>query len=329
MTERMTKPRAFAPDDPRVTIVELPEPIVASDEALPVIVPAPPRRRRFGALFLSAISGLAFLALGISVERFIVDLFAREPVLGWVALALAILAAIGALGFILREVSALWRLGNIAKLQARAADILQTDDAAEGRAVRDALLSLYEKRPDTARGRRALDATRGAVIDGRDMLTILERDLMTPLDAEARLLVVQAAKRVSVVTAISPRALIDVAFVIGQALRLIRRIAEVYGAGTGWFGFWRIARSVIAHLAVTGGIAIGDTLVQQLVGQGLAAKLSARLGEGVINGLMTARVGLAAIEVCRPLPFVANTPPNLSDLAGNLFKSAPAKDVAD
>lgn len=318
------KPRAFATDDPRVTIVETPL-VPIESEIAPVIVPPPPKARRFGTLFLSAISGLAFLALGISVERFIVDLFAREPVLGWVALVLAILAAIGALGFIVRELSALWRLGTMAQLQNRARDVLETDSAKEARALRDALLSLYAKRPDTAQGRRALTATQGAVIDGRDMLTLLERDLMAPLDAEARLLVTQAAKRVSVVTAISPRALIDVAFVIGQSLRLIRRIAEVYGAGTGWLGFWRIARSVIAHLAVTGGIALGDTLVQQLVGQGLAAKLSARLGEGVINGLMTARVGIAAIEVCRPVPFLTQAPPSLSDLAGNLFTSAPAK----
>ena len=323
----MSEPRAYATDDPRVTIIDLPQPMI-DDAQVPVVIPPPPKKRRYGALFLAAISGLAFLALGISVERFIVDLFAREAALGWVALALAVLAAIGAIGFVGREIAAVWRLGSIAKLQAQATAILETDDAAEGRAVRDALLSLYAKRPDTARGRRAVESTRGAVIDGRDMLTVLERDLMVPLDAEARLLVVQAAKRVSVVTAVSPRALIDVAFVIGQSLRLIRRVAEVYGAGVGILGFWRLARSVITHLGVTGGIAMGDTLVQQLVGQGLAAKLSARLGEGVINGLMTARVGLAAIEVCRPLPFKAVQPPSLSDLAGNLFKSAPSKDGA-
>ena len=62
-------------------------------------------------------------------------------------------------------------------------------------------------------------------------------------------------------------------------------------------------RHVIAHLAVTGGIAAGDSLIQQMLGHGVAAKLSARLGEGVLNGLLTARLGLAAIDVARPLPF--------------------------
>ena len=53
-------------------------------------------------------------------------------------------------------------------------------------------------------------------------------------------------------------------------------------------------------------------------GHGIAAKLSARLGEGVVNGLLTARVGIAAIEVCRPLPFVNGRPPRLADVMAEL-----------
>ena len=41
---------------------------------------------------------------------------------------------------------------------------------------------------------------------------------MEPLDAEARRLVLAAAKRVSVVTAVSPRAAIDMLFVLINAL---------------------------------------------------------------------------------------------------------------
>ena len=45
------------------------------------------------------------------------------------------------------------------------------------------------------------------------MIRLAERELMTPLDQEARRLVSSAAQRVSIVTAVSPRALIDVLFV--------------------------------------------------------------------------------------------------------------------
>ena len=122
---------------------------------------------------------------------------------------------------------------------------------------------------------------------------------------QAKVLILDAAKRVSLVTAVSPRALVDVAYVVFEAGRLIRRLAELYGGRPGTLGFFRLARDVLAHLAVTGSIAVGDSFVQQIVGHGLAARLSAKLGEGVVNGMMTARIGIAAMETARPLPFSA------------------------
>ncbi|MGB7126730.1 MAG: TIGR01620 family protein, partial [Methylovirgula sp.] len=180
-----------------------------------------------------------------------------------------------------------------------------------------ALVALQAKRRASA---RLLELT-DEIIDGRDLIDIAERDLILPLDREVRQEIAQAAKRVSMVTAISPRALIDVAFVAAQALRLIRRIAEIYGGRPGFFGFLKLMRSVGAHLAITGGVAVGDSLLQQVLGHGIAAKISARLGEGVLNGLLTARVGLSAMAVCRPMPFVVASSPAIGDVAPFLFRS--------
>jgi putative membrane protein len=121
-----------------------------------------------------------------------------------------------------------------------------------------------------------------------------------------------------VVTAVSPRAAFDVVFVLWEATRLIRRMAELYGGRPGALGLFRLMKAVVSHLAVTGSIAVGDTLLQQFVGHGLAGRLSAKLGEGVVNGLMTARIGLSAMDVCRPLPFLNEERPRLKDLAGDL-----------
>jgi putative membrane protein len=43
-------------------------------------------------------------------------------------------------------------------------------------------------------------------------------------------------------------------------------------------------------------------------------KLSRRFGEGVINGALTARVGVAAMEVCRPLPFASLPKPRITEM---------------
>jgi putative membrane protein len=64
-----------------------------------------------------------------------------------------------------------------------------------------------------------------------------------------------------------------------------------------------------------------------MLGHGLAAKLSQRLGEGILNGLLTARLGLAAIEVTRPLPFAALPRPALADLARDLLRKREEDDA--
>ena len=152
---------------------------------------------------------------------------------------------------------------------------------------------------------------------------LAESELLLPLDRQARQLVLSSAKRVSLVTAISPRALIDVLFVLAENLRLIRRLATIYGGRPGTFGFLRLARRAISHLAITGGMAAGESIFQQVLGHGIAARISTRLGEGVINGILTARIGIAAIDVCRPLPFVNARPTRLTDIVSELTKTQP------
>ena len=147
---------------------------------------------------------------------------------------------------------------------------------------------------------------------------VAERELLGPLDMKARALVLASSKRVSVVTAVSPKALVDVAYVLFETVKLIRRMSELYGARPGTLGLIRLTHDVVGHLAVTGTIGISDGLAQQLLGHGVAAKLSARLGEGVVNGLLTARVGLAAMDLCRPLPFLRLRRPSISDVLGDL-----------
>ncbi|MGH6679478.1 MAG: YcjF family protein, partial [Bradyrhizobium sp.] len=214
----------------------------------------------------------------------------------------------------------LMRLGAIEKLHARAASALLADDRAGSRVVVRELLRLAHQNPHLARARVTLQGHIDDIIDGADMIRLAERELMTPLDQEARRLVSAAAQRVSIVTAVSPRAVIDVVFVFLAALRLIRQLARLYGGRPGALGMMRLARQVIAHVAITGGLAATDSVVQQMLGHGIAAKLSQRLGEGVLNGLLTARLGLAAIELTRPLPFTALPRPALTDLAKDLLR---------
>ena len=78
---------------------------------------------------------------------------------------------------------------------------------------------------------------------------------------------------------------------------------------------------VVGHLAVTGGLALSDNLIQHVVGKGLLGRLSARFGEGAVNGILTARVGLAARDVCRPVPQETTAKETLGSLLRELVNS--------
>ncbi|MEZ5870307.1 MAG: TIGR01620 family protein [Nitratireductor sp.] len=317
------KPRSITRNDESGTRLEiLPDTAVnGAIEAMDPPLPAPAKRRfSWATLLVAALGGLVSLAVGLAVDQLVRDLFARNTWLGWAAAALAGLVVLSALAITIREISGIMRLSAIHKLREQALSAWSQDDDKAARAVIRHVETLYSSRPETAMGRAELARHHDEILDGRDRIELGERHILLPLDATARRLVMDSAKRVSVVTAVSPRALVDLAFVLIENMRLIRRLSELYGGRPGTLGFLRLARDVLTHLAATGAIALGDGLMQQLVGHGLAARLSARLGEGVVNGLLTARIGIAAIDVCRPLPFMVARRPGISDFLGELVK---------
>jgi putative membrane protein len=328
MTKALRKPAVFSADDPRLVVAEMDEaqraavpPVAGTANELVPAMPTPRRRRLpWGALLWSALSGLVLMALGLAVTNLVEDLYARAPWLGAIGLALALVAGLALLVVVLREIAGLVRLVTVETLRQRALAVIESDDRDGGRALVADMLVLTRRIPRLARGRARLEENRADIIDGRDLVRLAERELMSPLDIEARRLVVAASKRVSVVTAISPRAAVDMVFVLINALRMVRQLAALYGGRPGTLGVLQLFRQIVSHLAVTGGVGVADSVVQQVIGHGLAARLSARLGEGMINGLLTARLGLLTIDLVRPLPFDELPRPALNDLAGTLLR---------
>ena len=327
-------PRALKTDDPAVVVPAAID-VFETDglDALAPPAPLQPRRRSpLGAIFFAAVSLFLTLAIGLWAERLITDLFSRSEWLGWIGAGLAGIAVLALLTMVVRELYALGRLASVEALQARALEATTLNDMKKARAAVADLVVMVGKKPETAAGRRAVVELRDEILDGADFLRYAEAEILVGLDEKAKALVLDAAKRVSVVTAVSPRAAVDIVYVLFECARLIRRLSELYGGRPGTIGFFRLTRNVLSHLAVTGTLAAGDSLVQQLVGQGLAARLSAKLGEGVVNGMMTARIGIAAMEAARPFPFGAVKRPGLGDflsaISAYALKKRGAEDTA-
>jgi putative membrane protein len=245
-------------------------------------------------------------------------LLARQDWIGWVAVGLLGLAVFALVMIILREAAGLARLGRLGRIRHEADSAARDGDKALAVDVTRRLKCFYRGRKDVAWGLARLAEHESDIMDAAELLRLTERTLVAPLDAPARAIVAASAKRVSVVTAVSPGALIDMLFVAGENLRMLRRLATLYGARPHMLSLLKLARMVVTHIVLTGGIALGDDVIQQLLGHGLTAKLSARLGEGLFNGALTTRIGIAAIDVCRPLPYIEVPRPRFRELVAEV-----------
>ena len=271
----------------------------------------PSRLRKW---FWRLLGTLIVFFASIALWDWVTGLVARNEVLGWLALGLVALFAAVCSAIVIREIAALARLQRIETLHAEADRVVAENDLTAARRLIDRLCRIYAGREDARWGVDRLKSTTQDAFDADTVLAIAEDSLLVPLDVRARREVEAAARQVATVTALVPLAFADVVAALTANLRMIRRIAEIYGGRSGTFGTWRLTRAVLTHLVATGAVAVGDDLISSVGGGHLLSKLSRRFGEGLVNGALTARVGVAAIEVCRPLPFISAERPRVTRL---------------
>ncbi len=290
---------------------DLPQPALAQAAAL-----ASRRPSRLARWFWACLTALIGAVISVAAWDFVTGLIDRVPLLGWAITAGFAVAVLLALLMGLRELAALSRLRRVESLR-NAQPLLSADSSAPAagqtadatadlKAARSYVAGLerfYRGRKDLTWGLARLGERKSDIMDADGLLQLAEAELLAPLDARALRVVEGGARQVATVTALVPLALADVVTALVTSLRMIRRIAEIYGGRSGFFSSWRLTRAVLAHLVTTGAVAVGDDLLEPVLGGSLLSKLSRRFGEGLVNGALSARVGIAAMEVCRPMAF--------------------------
>lgn len=286
------------------------------------------RPSRLARWFWGLASAVIGAMMSVAAWDFVTGLLARAPVLGWIVTGLIAAMLLVLLVIALREMAAIARLGRIDTLHRAADAALAERDLSQARAVTKRLLAFYAGRDDTQWGRQSVAERMEEQFDASGLLNLVEAELLAPLDTAASREVEAAARQVATVTALVPLALADVITALAANLRMIRRVAEIYGGRSGFIGSWRLTRAVFTHLIATGAVAVGDDLLEPILGGSILSKLSRRFGEGLVNGALSARVGVAAMEVCRPLPFAPGRRPSvrgiIKNALGGLFRAKEA-----
>ncbi len=321
------KPRVFAADDPALVQPPPADPtdsgLAPADDLDTGTARAPVTLShgiRWGAIFFSAMFGLAMLAASVSFTRFVSQALQRNDWIGWTATALAVTGGLAALVVVMREIFGLFRLARLGRLRRDANAALLSNDKSLERASVAQLRDHFAGRRDVRWGLARLKEHEGDVRDAGELLRLADREVLAPLDVVARRHILKSAKRVSTVTALSPMVWIAMGYVLVENLRMLRTLAGLYGGRPGGMGALRLGRMVAGHIIASGGVAMTDDLLGQFLGQDILRRLSRRLGEGVFNGALTARIGVAAIDVIRPMPFVDAVPVRVRDIVPELFK---------
>ena len=276
------------------------------------------RPSRLARWFWGLLLSLLVTAVSLTAYNAVLGLIATTPMLGYAVTGLIALFVVVCVLIAGKELLAFASLGRVDRLHTRAEAALSDNDLAAAKKVADDLSRLYARREETAWGRARMKERMADSLDASAVFAVVDQDLMTPLDKAAQQEIEAAARQVATVTALVPLALADVLTALVANLRMIRRIAEIYAGRSGTLGNWRLTRAVMTHLVATGAVAVGDDLIGSVAGGSILSKVSRRFGEGIVNGALTARVGVAAMEVCRPLPFEQGKGPR----TGQIVKSA-------
>lgn len=276
-----------------------------AEEADVAGVPDPALRRRrpwvrwlIGAGFGLAVTGATAWAL----EGLVTAALADGAWPAWLIVGGIAALVLGVVLAAVREWLALESLEDLrdARLAAGQAEETGGDPQAAATVVKR-LRRLYRGRADLEWAWARFDE-RKAGLDGDALLHLVEREVIAPLDRRAEALAASAVRRAAAITAVSPFAFMDMAVSTVIVATLLRRMARLYGGRPGWLATLRLLRMSLGAVLASGALDVGDDTIGAALGAGVASRLSRRAGIGILNGLLTARLAVAAMSLIRPFP---------------------------
>lgn len=204
------------------------------------------------------------------------------------------------------------------KSAAKNTDVFANHNSEQGKALCLKMaksLRLDEQTPAVVQWQNQLNEAYSA----QEVAQLFSQTVLKPFDLKAKKLISKMAAESAVVVAISPLSLVDMFFVAWRNLRLINKIAEIYGIELGYFARIRLLRMVLVNIAFAGVTEVVQDIGMDWLSQDITAKVSARAAQGIGVGLLTARLGVKAMEFCRPLAFQAKEKPKLSHIQKELL----------
>ena len=272
-------------------------------------------------LYASNTAGAAFGAILTS--------YAIIPLLGTqsttlLAALINFLVALGALGLgglrlIFRELRELYQLKRQQDWRSRAEVLLASEQPDGGRLFCQELAraSGMANSAALAQWQQACQLHHSAA----EQLTLYSHHLLSGQDERARAVILRWSSEAAVLVAISPLAVVDMLLILWRSVKMVDEVARCYGIRLGYWSRIRLFRLIARHMLYAGVSELVTDVGLDWLGAELTARLSTRIAQGLGAGLLTARLGLQTMQLCRPIPFGADEKPGLGQIRRQLLKT--------
>jgi putative membrane protein len=136
-----------------------------------------------------------------------------------------------------------------------------------------------------------------------EILQLYSREVLNIVDEKALNEVAKFSTEAVVLVSLSPIAIVDMLIMLSRNLRMINKISGLYGLKLGYWSRIKLIKQVFVNMAYAGASEIISDLGSDLLGAELLGKLSTRFAQGLGAGMLTARLGVKTMQLCRPIPF--------------------------
>jgi putative membrane protein len=298
---------------------ELVEPEPAPAPLVPLAEPPPARARPWRRLLLGGGGLLLAGLLGVEAYDFVADLFTRSVWLGATFALLLGATVTGAVGLVGRELLSLRRLARAEHLRHEGERLLGSEVHGQAGPLIERIEQIYAGRADLELPLAAYRRQASEALSDGEQLRLFATVVLSPLDREAYRLVRRGARDIGALTALSPLGALDSLVVLARTLTMLRAIARLYGVRPAAASSATLLRRGLLNVLAAGVVELVSDSAVEAAGASLLSMLSAKAGQGVLNGLLAAKIGLATMQLCRPLPFTADQLPSLRQLRAELF----------
>lgn len=264
--------------------------------------------------------GMAVIAQSI---QWLIDTFQRKE---WIYFAFSIVFFVISLSGIVAIIAEWRKLVYLRKHQQNQQtsqqlllENLPSNDGEQAVKFCENIVNELKNLPSVAQSEKRWKSQLNEAYNAKEVLYLFSENVLKPIDKDVKRMISKNAAENAIIVSVSPLAIVDVLLMAARNIALVNKITRAYGMELGYISRLKLFRMVLTNMVFAGATEIATDMGMDFFSQNLTAKLSLRVAQGIGVGLLTARLGIKAMEFCRPIAFQANERPKISAIRQELL----------